>query len=92
MNVDAIERACEIVGSQAALARAVGVKPPVIQQWLKGQRPIPAVRCVAIEQATHGDVTRQELRPDDWKKLWPELGNAPSVSAATNDVRMKKAS
>jgi DNA-binding transcriptional regulator YdaS (Cro superfamily) len=76
MNVDAIERACEAVGSKAALARAVGVKPPVIQQWLKGQRPIPAARCVAIEQATHGAVKRQELRPEDWQKFWPELSDA----------------
>lgn len=29
--------------------------------------------CVAIEQATDGAVTRQELRPDDWAAIWPEL-------------------
>lgn len=76
MNTEAIERACDAVGSKAALARAVGVKPPVIQQWIKGARPIPAKRCVAIEKATKGAVTRQQLRPDDWQNFWPELSDA----------------
>lgn len=26
-----------------------------------------------IEHASGGAVTRQELRPDDWKEIWPEL-------------------
>ncbi len=72
MKVDAIKRACTAVGSKAALARAIGVKPPVIQQWLKGARPVPIARCVAIEKITNGAVNRIELR-DDWAAYWPEL-------------------
>ena len=30
-------------------------------------------RCVAIERATNGQVTRKDLRPHDWKDIWPEL-------------------
>jgi DNA-binding transcriptional regulator YdaS (Cro superfamily) len=26
-----------------------------------------------IEAATQGLITRQQLRPDDWKVIWPEL-------------------
>lgn len=37
--------------------------------------------CVAIEQSTAGAVTRQELRPDDWHLIWPEL--AEKVGAGT---------
>lgn len=29
--------------------------------------------CVAIERATGGAVTRRDLRPDDWREIWPEL-------------------
>lgn len=29
--------------------------------------------CVAIEQVSAGRVTRTELRPDDWARIWPEL-------------------
>ncbi len=37
-----------------------------------GQLLSPA-RCVVIEQMSHGVVTRKDLRPDDWKLIWPEL-------------------
>lgn len=29
--------------------------------------------CVSIERASNGAVTRQELRPEDWHRIWPEL-------------------
>jgi DNA-binding transcriptional regulator YdaS (Cro superfamily) len=29
--------------------------------------------CVVIERATGGLVTRKDLRPDDWERIWPEL-------------------
>ncbi|WP_082133669.1 YdaS family helix-turn-helix protein [Vogesella sp. EB] len=76
MTNSALDRAWKIAGSKAALAKLAGVKPPVIQQWLKGERPIPPARCVLIEKGTGGAVTRQELRPDDWLQLWPELNKA----------------
>ena len=38
-----------------------------------GQLLSPA-RCVVIEQMSHGIVSRKDLRPDDWKLIWPELG------------------
>jgi len=31
------------------------------------------LRCVSISQATKGAVTLQDLRPNDWQKIWPEL-------------------
>ena len=59
-----IERAIETVGSQAALAKACGVAPALVYQWLRGLRQVPTERCPAIEQATGGAVTCEELRPD----------------------------
>ncbi|UGQ49253.1 YdaS family helix-turn-helix protein [Massilia endophytica] len=38
-----------------------------------GKTPISPERCVAIWHFTCGVVTRQELRPDDWMRIWPEL-------------------
>lgn len=32
-----------------------------------------AARCVQVERATDGQVTRRDLRPDDWHLIWPEL-------------------
>lgn len=65
MDKSPIQRAiaaCE--NSKANLARRVGVTPAMVWQWENGIRPVPATRCAAIEQATGGAVTRQELRPD----------------------------
>lgn len=69
----ALSRAVEIAGSQAALARSLGVTPPVVNQWVKGERPVPIQACVLIEKVTDKAVTRQELRPADWHLIWPEL-------------------
>ncbi len=71
-----IQRACQLAGGQAALARILGLTPAVINQWVSERRPIPVERCFAIERATHGAVTRKDLRPADWQDIWPELAEA----------------
>jgi len=58
----ALAQAIRIVGTQQKLADALGIKSPSITEW--HQRKVPAERCLAIEHATGGAVTRQELRPD----------------------------
>jgi DNA-binding transcriptional regulator YdaS (Cro superfamily) len=60
-------------GSQTELARAIGAQPQLVWQWSTGVRPVPIERCVPIERATNGAVTRIDLRPDDWRDIWPEL-------------------
>ena len=35
------------------------------------------VLSAGIERATEGAVTRQQLRPDDWPLIWPELADSP---------------
>lgn len=59
--------------SATDLAREIGVHPVLISQWRTGIRPTPIERCVPIEKATGGLVTRKDLRPDDWAQIWPEL-------------------
>ena len=68
--------------SQSELAKAIGFAPSFVNQWVSGKRPIPVVACVAIERVTGGKVTRQELRPDDWMDIWPELVMAQEATAA----------
>ena len=60
-------------GSASLLGREIGVSPVLISQWANGDRPVPVERCVAIERATKGVVTRMDLRPNDWQQIWPEL-------------------
>jgi DNA-binding transcriptional regulator YdaS (Cro superfamily) len=60
--MDTFQRVIQIVGSQAELARRLNVLPQHVHNWRK--RRIPADRCIPIEAATGGVVTRHDLRPD----------------------------
>ena len=68
-----VEQACDIVGSQAEMARILGVTPAMVNQLVKDLRPVPIRHCLGIEQATRGAITRQMLRPDDYQKIWGVL-------------------
>ncbi|MCW5600431.1 helix-turn-helix domain-containing protein [Nitrosomonas sp.] len=64
------DKACQLIGGQAKMARILGVKPPTVNQWVHLVKPIPAERCPEIEKATLGAVRCEELRPDvDWAYL-----------------------
>jgi len=68
-------------GRAAKLAATIGVTPVMVSQWASSVKPVPAERCVSIEQATAGAVTRKDLRPDDWQRIWPELADATKAAA-----------
>ena len=74
-------RAAEIVGGQTALAKACGVTVQAVSQWVRGIRPVPVERCADIERVTGGTVTRRDLRPDDWRRIWPELAQQEAGNA-----------
>ena len=61
--------------SQSDLARRLGVTQPLISNWVTGKTRISAERCIEIERATDGAVTRMDLRPD-------LFGNLPKSSKA----------
>ena len=65
--MDALDRAVEILGTQDALAEALGIRSPSISEWRSRGR-VPTERCLGIERATKGKVTRYELRPDVFGK------------------------
>lgn len=68
-----IEKAARIVGSQSALATALGITKAAVWQWKTDGRSVPIEHCASIERLTSGAVTRQELRPDDYWLIWPDL-------------------
>jgi len=63
----------EKYGRGQALATAIGVPQSFVVKMASGEKQVPAERCVPIERATAGAVTRKDLRPDDWQDIWPEL-------------------
>ncbi|MVW72155.1 YdaS family helix-turn-helix protein [Bordetella sp. 15P40C-2] len=60
-------------GRLATLARDIGAPISNTSEWASGRRPVPVERCADIERATDGAVTRRDLRPHDWARIWPEL-------------------
>lgn len=59
-NPTPLERAIEKMGTQQALADALGIRSPSITEWHK--RGIPPERCRQIEGLT--GIRRADLRPD----------------------------
>jgi DNA-binding transcriptional regulator YdaS (Cro superfamily) len=65
--MDALDRAIDIFGTQENLARELGIRSPSISEW-RARGRVPLERCVKIEKATKGQVTRYDLRPDVFGK------------------------
>lgn len=60
-------------GNATILSEKIGVSLSYLSQLAVEGAQVSPIRAVEIEQATGGEVTRQELRPDDWARIWPEL-------------------
>lgn len=81
-----LKRAIKLVGGQSALALALKPKHPKIKQshvwnWLyRDKAGVPAEYCQNIEEATGGQVTRYQLRPDVFGSA--PKGNPNDVSRA----------
>jgi DNA-binding transcriptional regulator YdaS (Cro superfamily) len=67
--------AARSAGNAARLADIIGVSPQALSNW-RVRGSVPIEHCVAIEKATGESVTRRDLRPDDWERIWPELVTA----------------
>lgn len=57
-----------------------------LQNVMYGVRPCAPELAVQIEKHSGGEVTRKDLRPDDWEAIWPELA-APRRSAANHPAQ-----
>lgn len=77
-----VSRACEVLGSQMALATAIDAPPAQVSQWFNGNRPVPIKYQTAIERATDAAVKRSEFSPDDYWLIWPDLPAPAQQQAA----------
>lgn len=76
-----LDKAARIVGTQAELARRLGISKGALNQWKDDGRRIPAEYCPAIERETAGAVRCEEMRPDvAWDVLREQA--APPEAAA----------
>jgi DNA-binding transcriptional regulator YdaS (Cro superfamily) len=79
-RMSALQTAIDTAGGQAALASLIGVKQQHVWNWLNRGNAVPPEHCAAIEQATGGKVTRRDLRPEDWARIWPELDDSKAAA------------
>lgn len=81
---DGAEAAVCFFGSHLALAKTLGYDDlRNVSAWANGLRPFPPEHCTTIERESSGQVTRQELRPHDFWKIWPDLAHlAPQEAKA----------
>ena len=61
---DLIQKAIDILGSQTALAKALGISQQGISYLLRHTSKPTAEMSLRIEKATKGKVSRSQLRPD----------------------------
>lgn len=70
---------------RAGFEGAVGTTINYLRKAASTGQALNAATCAAIERATGGQVTRRELRPDDWWLIWPELVDAEHPAPASSD-------
>ena len=83
---EAVKAACDLLGSQRALAALLGVAPPTVNEWVLGKSPVPPAQAPHIERLTGGAVRCEETCP---KVPW-DIVRGTSVSPLTDDeLRMR---
>lgn len=88
MSSNPIDEAARIIGSQVALANALGVSKSAVNQWKGEGRQVPAEHCPQIERLTGGQVKCEDLNTEvDWTYLrnTPTPINSPTIR--TEDLK-----
>jgi DNA-binding transcriptional regulator YdaS (Cro superfamily) len=78
--MESLQKAIGILGGQSHLAAQLGVVQSAVAGWIK-RGAVPVKYCPGIERITQGEVTRRDLRPDDWQDIWPELAASTPTTA-----------
>lgn len=65
----------QLLGGTGKVAKMCEVEPAAVSQWKKNGIPREQLLFLAarIEKESHGLVTRQDLFPNNWYLVWPEL-------------------
>lgn len=80
------------LGGTTAVARLLGIKAPSVHAWRTGGIPDDKLIRLAPFAEQRGIACRQDLFPNDWHLIWPELNcNSASVIVQHPQVPMRKA-
>lgn len=58
---------------QVSFSYLCGTTVGYLRRAISGRVRLGPQYCVSIEKNSNGQVTRKDLRPDDWHLIWPEL-------------------
>lgn len=67
---------------QHELAQRCGTTVGYLRKAVSVRQQLGAELCTQLELASSGQVTRRDLRPDDWHRIWPELAGQSEQKAA----------
>jgi len=71
-------------GRAKSLAAQLSISPSFLSQIAAGTAPASPTRCLDIEKATGGEVSRKDLRPD-WRDIWPDLAASTTPTGEPHD-------
>lgn len=78
MEQSALQTAVKLLGGQTQMAKKLGLKQQNVWVWLRSGT-VPAEYCPEIEEATSGQVTAEQLRPDvAWHVIRAGAGQFPN--------------
>ena len=78
----------QLLGGTNKVAKMCNVEPAAVSQWRKNGIPREQLLFLAarIEKESHGLVTRQDLFPNNWYLVWPELLPKNNAFGDQNDI------
>ncbi|WP_447775666.1 Cro/CI family transcriptional regulator [Variovorax boronicumulans] len=79
--MNAICRAVSAAGGPSRLAQGLGVSTQAVRFWRDGDRAVPEKHGAEIERLCGGAVTRKDLWPESWSRIWPELAQVDPETA-----------
>jgi DNA-binding transcriptional regulator YdaS (Cro superfamily) len=71
--------AIDKAGGPVKMAAGLGVSVQSVYFWRSGKRGLPIEHGASIERLTDGAVTRKDLWPDSWHRIWPELATPDAI-------------
>ena len=76
-----VARAIELSGGPAVVARALNVTTQTVCFYRDGDRRFKTDHGATLESMTGGIVTRKQMWPESWSRIWPELAASDAQPA-----------
>lgn len=79
--ISEVARAIELSGGPAIVARALNVSTQTVCFYRDGQRRLKSDYGAVLETLSNRQVTRRDIWPVSWSRIWPELANGDAPDA-----------